>query len=84
MHRGTESLTGCCGKLKCCLRYEDYLYDGKEYFPKHGAVVSFIDTHGQTSEGIVLGNDIPGRRVRLRMRTGGEECYVSLDSVVSK
>ena len=26
-HRGSERLSGCCGRLKCCMAYEQYLYD---------------------------------------------------------
>lgn len=37
-----EKLSGVCGRLMCCLKYEDDLYiEGKKRFPKLGSMVKF-------------------------------------------
>lgn len=37
MHRGNERLSGACGRLKCCLRYEEEAYKyGLDKLPKVG------------------------------------------------
>ncbi len=37
MHRGNERLSGACGRLKCCLRYEEEAYKyGLDKLPKLG------------------------------------------------
>jgi cell fate regulator YaaT (PSP1 superfamily) len=41
-HRGAERLSGICGRLKCCLRYENDLY--KELSQKFPAVGSKVKT----------------------------------------
>jgi len=47
-HRGSERLSGCCGRLKCCLRFEEPVYEelnkelpaiGSKYKTKQGSGV---------------------------------------------
>jgi cell fate regulator YaaT (PSP1 superfamily) len=40
MHRGADRLTGVCGRLKCCLRYEEEVYKYHlEHLPKVGDII---------------------------------------------
>ena len=40
MHRGADRLTGVCGRLKCCLRYEEETYKYHlDHLPKVGDVI---------------------------------------------
>lgn len=50
-HRGSERLSGCCGRLKCCMAYEQYLYD--EYAKELPAIGSEIKT--DKGKGKVIG-----------------------------
>jgi len=69
-------LSGCCGKLKCCLRYEQ---DGYEAFhkglPRHGAEVT-VD--GMKSK--VLSHQYI-RRITLVARGDGERVTVQSDAL---
>jgi len=39
-HRGADRLTGPCGRLKCCLRFEEETYKyQREHMPKEGDVI---------------------------------------------
>lgn len=40
MHRGADRLTGVCGRLKCCLRYEEEAYKYHlDHLPKVGDII---------------------------------------------
>ncbi len=57
-----EKLSGVCGRLKCCLRYEHSVYLREaESFPKPGTLVYFGEERGR-----VLAIDILGRTVVVR------------------
>jgi cell fate regulator YaaT (PSP1 superfamily) len=57
-----EKLSGVCGRLKCCLRYEHSVYlRESECFPKPGTLVRFGEERGR-----VLAIDILGRTVVVR------------------
>jgi cell fate regulator YaaT (PSP1 superfamily) len=57
-----EKLSGACGRLKCCLRFEHAVYMREaEAFPKPGALVTYGGVRGK-----VLAIDILGRTVVLR------------------
>lgn len=60
------AISGMCGRLKCCLRYEHEQYrDLSTHLPREGACVEC--PHG---EGWVVDRDILGQRVKVRL---GEE-----------
>lgn len=61
------AINGCCGRLKCCLRYEYDVYQdvGKD-LPADGTVVRW---NGQ--ECVVLGRDVLQRRLLVRTRDQG-------------
>lgn len=57
-----SKLTGLCGRLKCCLRYENEVYvEARAQLPREGARV-------KTKKGIgrVVGLDFLGKRVKIR------------------
>ncbi|MBT3689746.1 stage 0 sporulation protein [bacterium] len=46
-HRGSERLSGRCGRLKCCLRYEEPVYkELAEGFPEIGSKIKTKQGHG--------------------------------------
>jgi cell fate regulator YaaT (PSP1 superfamily) len=57
-----SQISGACGRLMCCLRYEhDYYVQSRKRFPKEGRIL--ITSLGEEK---VLANDIFGDRVTLR------------------
>lgn len=59
-----QKLSGLCGRLMCCLVYEDKTYrQQRKLLPKVGAV---IDTPG--GPGKVIDLDIPGCRARIQLQ----------------
>ena len=53
-----SKITGCCGRLMCCLKYEQNVYEDKmKKLPKLGAIVSTEDGEG-TVEGIEVLNEV--------------------------
>ena len=57
-----SQISGACGRLMCCLRYEhDYYVQSRKRFPKEGRIL--ITSVGEEK---VLANDIFGDRVTLR------------------
>lgn len=57
------AISGNCGRLKCCLRYENELYRSMgRNMPRQGAVVETPD-----GQGFVVGKDILSQRLRVRL-----------------
>ncbi len=57
-----SQISGACGRLMCCLRYEhDYYVQSRKRFPKEGRIL--VTSLGEEK---VLANDIFGDRVTLR------------------
>lgn len=57
------AISGMCGRLKCCLRYEYEQYrELGRYLPREGACVQCPGGKGH-----VIGKNIPAQRVRVRM-----------------
>ncbi|PIZ99899.1 MAG: stage 0 sporulation protein [Candidatus Komeilibacteria bacterium CG_4_10_14_0_2_um_filter_37_10] len=53
-HRGSERLSGLCGRLKCCLAYEEDFYQERlKKFPVVGKVVKTKD-----GQGVVIGVNV--------------------------
>ncbi len=45
-----SKISGCCGRLLCCLKYEHDTYiDAKKRFPKLGATTRYEDKHGKVT-----------------------------------
>lgn len=59
--KGSAKLSGCCGKLMCCLRYEVVEYKQlKKNLPKIGSIVKV-----KKGEGQVISLDILNQKVRV-------------------
>ncbi len=76
-------INGCCGKLMCCLRYENpYYQEMSKKMPKEHATVITPD-----GEGVVMENDALRQEVKVKVQ-GEEGAYVikryTLDNVQLK
>jgi cell fate regulator YaaT (PSP1 superfamily) len=61
-----SQISGACGRLMCCLRYEhDFYVQARKRFPKEGRIL--VTTHGEEK---VIANDIFRERVTLRSCEG--------------
>jgi cell fate regulator YaaT (PSP1 superfamily) len=72
-------ISGACGKLMCCLKYEHPMYqDFAEQAPAIGEAV-------ETDEGAgtVVGHNVPGEKVVVRMAADGRRSTCALASVCS-
>ena len=57
-------LSGACGKLMCCLRYEEEVY--KENLEKLPKVGQMVKAEGEEKLGKVVSVDILGLKARVR------------------
>jgi cell fate regulator YaaT (PSP1 superfamily) len=72
-------ISGACGRLMCCLKYEHPLYqDFAEKAPGLGEVVDTPD-----GEGTVVGHSVPGESVVVRQSADGRRSVCALASVCS-
>jgi cell fate regulator YaaT (PSP1 superfamily) len=72
-------ISGACGRLMCCLKYEHPLYqDFAERAPALGEQVETPD-----GEGTVVGRSVPGEKVVVRMAADGRRSACALASVCS-
>ena len=66
-----SKLSGACGKLMCCLRYEEETYkENLKYLPKVG---SFVKVKGEREEGKVVSVDILGKKVKVKFGKDKED-----------
>lgn len=73
-----NKISGRCGRLKCCLRYEyDTYVEHRKELPSMGSTV--ITKEGQ---GRVIGQELLARKVVLSME-GGRRSIVMLDDIVT-
>ena len=72
------AINGCCGRLKCCLRYEYEMYlEAGSGLPADGTVVRWGGY-----EGTVVGRDVLRRQVLVRTREHGMQ-HVAADEVTA-
>jgi cell fate regulator YaaT (PSP1 superfamily) len=72
-------ISGACGRLMCCLKYEHPLYnDFAEKAPGLGEEVETPD-----GDGTVVGHNVPGEKVVVRMAADGRRTACALASVCS-
>jgi cell fate regulator YaaT (PSP1 superfamily) len=72
-------ISGACGRLMCCLKYEHPLYqDFAEQAPAVGESVETPD-----GGGTVVGHSVPGESVVVRMAADGRKTACALASVCS-
>jgi cell fate regulator YaaT (PSP1 superfamily) len=70
-------ISGACGRLMCCLKYEHPLY--QDFAAEAPAVGSEIET--PEGEGTVVGHNVPGEQVVVRMAADGRRTACALASV---
>jgi cell fate regulator YaaT (PSP1 superfamily) len=72
-------ISGACGKLMCCLKYEHPLYE--DFAAKAPAIGESVDT--DDGPGTVVGHNVPGEQVVVRMSADGRRSPCALASVCS-
>ena len=73
-------ISGACGRLMCCLKYEHPLYaDFAQSAPPIGSQVSTPD-----GEGTVIGHQVPADAVVVRVRGGGVQTCAKADVCPSR
>jgi cell fate regulator YaaT (PSP1 superfamily) len=73
-------ISGACGRLMCCLKYEHPLYqDAHNQGPEVGSCITTPDGE----EGTVVRLDVPGEKVVLRMASDGRTSSCAMASVCS-
>ena len=70
-------ISGACGRLMCCLKYEHPLY--KEFKASAPAIGSAVET--PEGDGRVVGHQVPTDSVVVRMASSGRVCSCSRASV---
>lgn len=70
-------ISGACGRLMCCLKYEHPLYE--EFAAAAPAVGCAVDTPEGAGE--VVSHDVPGEKVVVRMAADGRKHACALASV---
>jgi cell fate regulator YaaT (PSP1 superfamily) len=70
-------ISGACGRLMCCLKYEHPLYEtAAKTYPAEGETVET-----PAGEGTVIGRNVPGEKVVVRMAADGRVSHCALASV---
>jgi cell fate regulator YaaT (PSP1 superfamily) len=70
-------ISGACGRLMCCLKYEHPLYE--EFAAKAPGVGCAVET--PEGDGEVVAHDVPGEKVVVRMAADGRKHACALASV---
>ena len=70
-----SKISGACGRLMCCLKYEQDLYkENMKDLPKHNEMVKYNDEDAK-----VIGLDILNKKVRLKIGIGEDERFETAD-----
>src|SRR5579859_6564361 len=72
-------ISGACGRLMCCLKYEHPLY--QQFAARAPAVGESVET--PEGEATVVGHNVPGEKVVVRMAADGRRTTCALASVCS-
>jgi cell fate regulator YaaT (PSP1 superfamily) len=72
-------ISGACGRLMCCLKYEHPMY--QDFAEQAPAVGERVET--EDGEGTVVGHNVPGEKVVVRMAADGRRTACALASVCS-
>jgi len=72
-------ISGACGRLMCCLKYEHPLY--QDFAEQAPAVGESVET--PEGDGTVVGHNVPGEKVVVRMAADGRKTACALASVCS-
>lgn len=75
-----SKISGACGRLMCCLKYEQETYkENMKDLPKHNERVKY---NGEDAK--VIGVDILNKKVRLKIGSGDDERFETVDYTVVK
>lgn len=73
-----SSISGMCGRLKCCLRYEyDQYKEAGHTVPREGAIVELNDG----GRGVIIGREVLRRQLTVRQERDHRVIHVSADDV---
>jgi cell fate regulator YaaT (PSP1 superfamily) len=72
-------ISGACGRLMCCLKYEHPLY--QEFNAKAPATGTQVET--PAGDGVVVGHNVPSDTVVVRLAASGRRCACSRADVCS-
>jgi hypothetical protein len=72
-------ISGACGRLMCCLKYEHPLY--QEFNAKAPALGTSVET--PAGDGVVVGHNVPSDTVVVRLAASGRRCACSRADVCS-
>jgi cell fate regulator YaaT (PSP1 superfamily) len=72
-------ISGACGKLMCCLKYEHPLY--QDFAEKAPAIGEQVET--PEGDGVVVGHSVPSESVVVRLGADGRRTTCALASVCS-
>jgi cell fate regulator YaaT (PSP1 superfamily) len=72
-------ISGACGRLMCCLKYEHPLY--QEFNAKAPATGTRVET--PAGDGVVVGHNVPSDTVVVRLAASGRSCACSRADVCS-
>jgi cell fate regulator YaaT (PSP1 superfamily) len=72
-------ISGACGRLMCCLKYEHPLY--QDFAAEAPAIGSCVST--PEGEATVVGHSVPAEKVVLRMNSDGRRTSCAMASVCS-
>lgn len=67
-----QKLSGCCGKLKCCIKYEEDVY--KEKLKNLPKINEMVEYNGEKAK--VVSQDILGQKLKLRIGNPEEERFI--------
>ena len=71
-----SKISGNCGRLMCCLKYEQEVYEDKlKRLPKLGAIVKTLD-----GEGEVCGIETLAEKVKVKLKDGDDFYYKKYDA----
>lgn len=75
-------ISGACGRLMCCLKYEHPLYvEFAREVPAVGQPVTVTGAEGEEGEGVVVAHQVPADSVLVRMKATGAVSSCSRASV---
>ena len=76
MSLNPAKISGCCGRLMCCLRYEQAAYEELiKGVPKNGAFVETPDGYGNVTQ-----VNVPRQTVKVKLDGAGDDAFRTYDA----
>ncbi len=80
--KGSSKLSGACGKLLCCLKYEVEAYkELRKKVPAVGSTVQFKKNVSPEKSGFVFAVDVLNQRLRVQPENKGEPVTIGPDDI---